>query len=109
MPIATTDQRSLFDEPMPAHCQPLRFPGPDLTAADNARLSNQFHRVFEFMKSGEWHTLKEIATATGTPEASASAQLRHARKARFGGHRLEREHVGGGLYKYRLLVNTESQ
>ncbi len=47
----------------------------------------------------------EIATCTLTPPASVSAQLRHMRKPRFGGHTVEREYVGDGLYNYRLIVN----
>lgn len=80
----------------------LRFDGPDLTASDHERLSSQFHRVMAFMSDHNWHTLREIAEATGAPEASCSAQLRHARKPRFGSHVVEREHRGNGLYAYRL-------
>ncbi len=85
----------------------VRFNGPDLTAADNARLGAQFIRVLNFAATG-WHTLKEIAEATGDPEASVSAQLRHAKKERFGGHALEREYLGGGLYRYRIVLNAPS-
>lgn len=80
----------------------LNFDGPDLTAADHERLTSQFHRVMSFMAGGEWHTLREISDATGAPEASCSAQLRHARKPRFGSHVVEREHRGGGVYVYRV-------
>jgi len=39
---------------------------------------------------GLWLTLGEIAEATEFAEASISAQLRHLRKARHGGHRVEK-------------------
>ena len=73
---------------------------------DHARLAGQMLRVFELMQDGQWRTLNEIATATGDPAASISAQLRHLRKARFGGHTVEREHQGNGLYLYRLIVKV---
>src|SRR5678815_2903128 len=77
------------------------FEGPDLDQADQVRLTNQQARIVAFMASGQWHTLREISDATGAPEASGSAQLRHLRKPRFGSHTIERRHVGGGLYQYR--------
>jgi hypothetical protein len=86
---------------------PPRFNGPSYNAArDNARLGAQFIRIFNLMADGQWRTLREISEATGDPEASASAQLRHARKSRFGGHTVERQHVGNGLYRYQLTVST---
>jgi hypothetical protein len=84
----------------------FRFDGPAYDhARDSARLTGQILRVFDLMADGQWRTLREIADATHDPESSISAQLRHLRKARFGGHTVEREHVGGGLYRYRLIVN----
>lgn len=85
-----------------------RFDGTDYVAErDNARLTGQILRVWECMASGQWRTLREIADITGDPEASVSAQLRHLRKERFGSHKVEREHVGKGLYKYRLIRSGE--
>ena len=72
---------------------------------DQARLSLQHVRIFELMRDGQWRTLDEISTVTGDPPASVSAQLRHLRKRRFGAHLVEREHVGRGLYRYRLIEN----
>jgi hypothetical protein len=90
-------QLTIFDSP--------RFNGPAYDhARDSARLGAQFLRIFDLMKDGEPRTLREISQATGDPESSVSAQLRHARKPRFGGHTVEREHVGNGLYLYRLIV-----
>jgi hypothetical protein len=85
-----------------------RFAGDDYDPKhDDARLTGQIERVFELMKDGRWRTLGEIETATGDPQASISAQLRHLRKARFGGHDVEKRPRGDrdrGLYEYRLLV-----
>jgi hypothetical protein len=81
------------------------FNGPDyVPERDHARLTGQLNRVFNAMKDSKWRTLNEIADITGDPVASISAQLRHLRKARFGGHTVEREHVGNGLYRYRVLM-----
>jgi hypothetical protein len=86
----------------------MRFNGSDYDAErDGPRLSKQYDRVFGYMCNGEWATLGEISAATGDPEASVSAQLRHARKERFGGHEVQKKHEGNGLYLYRLLVNKE--
>jgi hypothetical protein len=87
----------------------FRFNGADyIPSRDDARLSGQILRVWECMKDENWRTLREIANITGDPEASISAQLRHLRKERFGGHEVEREYVSNGLYKYRLLKLKES-
>ena len=81
----------------------LRFDGADYNRTrDDARLTGQILRVWECMSDGKWRTLKDIAQETGDPEASVSAQLRHLRKPRFGGHTVEREYIDKGLYKYRL-------
>jgi hypothetical protein len=74
-----------------------------LSKADDSRLSKQHETIRDFMLGhGEWKTLGEIATALDYPEASVSAQLRHLRKGRFGGYFVDREHVGNGLFRYRV-------
>lgn len=79
-----------------------RFEGPDLGPSDQVRLTAQQQRIVECLADGRWYTLHEISVESGAPEASASAQLRHLRKPRFGSHTVERRHVGHGLYEYRL-------
>jgi hypothetical protein len=80
-----------------------RFNGADIDdERDTPRLTGQLRAILDFMADGQWRTLAGIAAATGAPEASVSAQLRNARKQRFGAHTVEREHVGGGLYRYRV-------
>lgn len=80
------------------------FDGADLTPSDHVRLSRQMARVKARMSDGRWITLKTLAYDCGAPEASVSAQLRHLRKPRFGGHTIERRHLGSGLYEYRLVL-----
>lgn len=86
----TTTTTPLFDG---ADYQPAR---------DNGRLQAQMARVYEAVRDGQWRTLAELEEITGDPPASISAQLRHLRKDRFGAHVIERRHVGGGVYQYRL-------
>jgi hypothetical protein len=73
---------------------------------DHARLTGQLLRIWTTMKDRRWRTLHEIALATGDPESSISAQLRHLRKPRFGSHTVERRARGdraAGLHEYRLI------
>ncbi len=84
------------------------FEGPTYSAEhDQARLMGQHERVRALMIDGHWRTLGEIEALTGAPAASASAQLRHLRKARFGGYQVERRARGdrsSGLFEYRCLA-----
>ena len=75
-------------------------------ALDEARLKDQVLRIYRLMNDSEWRTLGEIATATGDPEASISAQLRHLRKPEFGSFVVDKRRRGlatTGLWEYRLL------
>lgn len=92
-------------EPPPRAQLPFRFDGDDyVPERDDVRLSGQIERVFSVMRDRKWRTLQEIARATGDPESSVSAQLRHLRKPRFGAYTVEREHRGSGLYAYRVTA-----
>lgn len=74
---------------------------------DEKRLLGQSKRVFGLMCDGVWRTLGEIQMVTGDPQASVSARLRDFRKARFGGHCVDRRRRGDesrGLWEYRLVV-----
>jgi hypothetical protein len=71
---------------------------------DRERLTGQIKRIYDLMSDGKWRTLKQIEDATGDPPASISAQLRNLRKESFGSHVIERDHLGDGLYAYRLLL-----
>ena len=77
---------------------------------DDIRLTGQIARVYHCMKDSRWRTLDELAAETGDPHASVSAQLRHLRKDRFGGHTVEKQPRGDrshGLFEYRLIVNKD--
>lgn len=76
---------------------------------DHRRLTGQIHRVYSTMRDGAWRTLHEIHLATGDPESSISAQLRHLRKSRFGSHGVDKRRHGDrsdGLFEYRLVINN---
>lgn len=80
-----------------------RFDGPELTQADHLRLTGQLARIYALMEGGAWWTLRCLAVAAEAPESSCSAQIRNLRKSRFGGHAIERKHLGSGLYVYRMV------
>lgn len=96
-------------KPVSLRVDDVRFDGSDYDSArDNERLTGQIKRIFDLMKDGNFRTLADIERVTRDPQASISAQLRHLKKARFGGHGLEKRHRGEpkfGLYEYRLIVN----
>ena len=75
---------------------------------DTARLTGQIKRIYNLMKDRQWRTLGEIEAETGDPQASISAQLRHLRKKRFGGHDVDKNLRNDmGLWEYRLIPNVE--
>lgn len=84
-----------------------RFNGSDyIPEKDNVRLTGQLNRVYNLMIDGKWRTLAEIELITKDPQSSISAQLRHLRKERFGGHILNKRSRGErekGLFEYQLL------
>jgi choline dehydrogenase-like flavoprotein len=85
------------------------FNGPEYEESrDFHRLSKQHERIRDLMLGdGRWRTVAEIAKATGDPENSTQAQLRHLRKKRFGGYIVEKKREGA-LYKYRVRPRTEA-
>jgi len=62
----------------------------------------QLHKVKEYMEGNDWVTLSELSSATGAPEASASAAIRDLRKKKFGFRTVSRRYDGNGLYAYKL-------
>ena len=72
---------------------------------DKRRLTGQALNIWDTVKGGSWLTLRQIAQATGAPEASVSATLRCFRRPSWGGHTVERDYLGNGLYQYRVLVS----
>lgn len=72
-----------------------------------ARLTGQMLRVVECVRDGSWWTLPELARAAQGSEAAVSARLRDLRKQRWGSHTVERDYLGDGVWRYRVIWNTE--
>ena len=84
-----------------------RFSGRTYHAArDHDRLSRQYDHVFAIMRDGKPRSLLDIRKTLYRrynriePTQSISARLRDMRKARFGGHAVERSYEGGGTWLY---------
>lgn len=75
---------------------------------DQARLAGQLSRVQALMRDGRWRTLSALTHIVGGSEAGVSARLRDLRKPRFGSHTIERQRLKGGLFCYRMKVQTPS-
>ena len=81
-----------------------KFDGDDIVAErDDPRLSSQLEKIKKLVLDGKWRSLKQISEATKAPHASVSAQLRNLRKRKFGAYEVQRRHVDGGFYQYRVL------
>lgn len=78
--------------------------GTYVEARDGVRIAKQRRLVHAVMADGQWHTLQELGEGLRYPEASVSARIRDLRKARYGGHTVERRYLGNGLWHYRLVV-----
>lgn len=76
---------------------------------DSKRLLSLLDRVKSIMLSGNWRTLKESKDETGGTESSVSARLRDLRKGKFGGYKIERKRIIGGLHAYRLRISIVKQ
>ena len=72
---------------------------------DGSRLNKQLTAVYSVMEDGHWYLLSELSELAHAPEASVSARMRDLRKPKFGGHIIEREYLGNGLFRYRLKAN----
>lgn len=75
---------------------------------DGVRLGKQALAVFGLMRDGKWRTLREIRDSIGSgSEAGVSARLRDFRKAKFGGHTVNRQRRGlaeDGVFEYQLIT-----
>lgn len=98
----------LFDwtpPPLPSPSRAKAFDGATyIPKRDYERLSGQLKAVFDVMKDGRWRTLKELGAAVEGSEAAISARLRDLRKDKYGAHEVQREHIEGGIWRYRVRV-----
>lgn len=73
---------------------------------DGSRLTRQLYKIRHIMARGQWHTLAQLESLTGYPQASISARLRDLRKERHGAWDIQRRRVPGmpGVHEYRALM-----
>ncbi len=100
------EQSDLFAPPPPGHRDGATYD----PKTDYAPLNEQHKAVFEILRDGQWHTPGEIARKIDALEQSVSARIRDCRKARFGGHTVERRRAPDEdgrttrLFEYRLVI-----
>jgi len=110
--------KRVYDQAIDAYrmceCSYVKLPPPDTNPvapagidgrADEVRLNRQQALVWAVLVDHDWHTLRELSERTGCPEASVSARIRDLRKRKYGSHTIERESLGSGLFRYRLLTD----
>lgn len=81
---------------------------------DGERLHVQHIKIRNWMleraEAGEWSSLEDIEYATGYPQASISAQLRHLRKPQFGSYIVNKKRVGSyWLYMVALPLKVGTE
>lgn len=70
---------------------------------DYGRLKNNTQRVFATLMDGEWHTASELREVGGE---RWSARVRQLREPQMGGLIVEAERLEGGVWKYRLDLES---
>ena len=84
-------------------------------AVDARPLNRQQQAVYALMTDGQWRCLATISQTLGFPEASVSARLRDLRKAKWGGHDVQRQRRPDSagtptrLWEYRLDLIPQEQ
>ncbi len=86
--------------------QESHFQGTDyVPQRDFSRLTTQHQRVksaaLERSQRG-WFTMYQLAEDTNDPPASVERQVRYMRSSRFGGWCVDKRHVSGGTFEYRV-------
>lgn len=82
----------------------------ECTEAAALRPYRQLWDPAQLAEEAGWMTLREIAELTRYGEASISAQLRHLRKAQFGGYVIAKRRRGLGgnaAWEYRIAGRSE--
>ena len=76
---------------------------------DHTRLTTQLARVKDVLSDGKWYSLGQLSLLANGPEASIGARLRDLRKARFGGHTVDRKRSSRGYFLYRLEIQPQRE
>jgi len=91
------------------------FGGATAQSEDVVRLQTQLYCVYAIMHDGGWRTIWQIVWilkqkfGLDVMQTSVSARLRDLRKPKFGSHDVQRDNVGAGEWRYRLLLNPLTQ
>jgi hypothetical protein len=73
------------------------------TALIKKRRANLTARCHAIMAGNGWFTIRLVAKVLGCSETGASARIRDQRKAKFGGHAVQRKKLGG-IWHYHVRV-----
>ena len=80
---------------------------------DGPRIRNQHEVIKNLMLRSGYLTLSEISHATGFPEASISAQIRHIKKKEFwppqGRYVVTRNRRHGGTWEYMVRFDKDRE
>lgn len=68
------------------------------------KLTGDLKMIFDIMSDGQAHLVSDIAFDLNLPECSVSAQIRHLRKSKFGGHKIKRISLTKGLSAYQMIL-----
>jgi hypothetical protein len=91
------------------------FGGDTIEPVDGPRLSTQLYWVYAIMFDAKWRTIGDLVSIirekhdTNVMQTSISARLRDFRKNKFGGHTVNRNNLGGGLFEYQLIVRKRDE
>lgn len=78
------------------------------THDDEVAGRTQKQKVYEFMKDGLWHTVPElIERVYGNDRLTGSRYGARFDELRKDGYEIEKEHIRGGIYKYRMKSPVE--
>jgi len=85
----------------------LEFQGTTYTAdIDFDRLKNNLQRVYMMLSDGKWHTAESLRQFGGS---EATRRIRDLRGNIWGPLRVESERVDGGVWRYRIDLDTLTQ
>ena len=83
--------------------------GPELDKVGSAARISRPQILFNLMKGGEWFTLQQLTELVGGSESGVSAAVRRFRRARYGGHTVNKQKISKNLFQYQLIPNKHQE
>jgi hypothetical protein len=75
---------------------------------DDGRLTILQGRVYSYLRSHDWVTLRQLSEACRGTETSVSARIRDLRKPRWGEHEIQACHASGdGVWRYKMISSKQ--